>query len=54
MSSKGGTVTGEKYGNEYIFIFETTLEDGVIKLKRVKEFLDSKYTTDFFQAGKAS
>ena len=47
-------MTGEKYGNEYIFIFETALEDGIMKLKRTKEFLDSKYTSDFLQTGKES
>lgn len=54
MASTGKSTTGADYDNEYVFFFEITPEtEGALKVKRVKEFVNSKYTVEFFPAEKA-
>ncbi|KAL4243025.1 hypothetical protein ABKN59_011250 [Abortiporus biennis] len=47
-SSTAGSPKGT-YTNEYVFMFYTTEKaDGTWKLDAIQEFLDSKYTSDYF------
>ncbi|KAH8104840.1 hypothetical protein BXZ70DRAFT_623247 [Cristinia sonorae] len=50
-SSKATSATGFPYSNEYIIIFHLALQpDGQYKVKYLKEFVDSQFSTEFFPA----
>lgn len=50
-SSTAISITGAPYANEYMFIihFRET-QDGACRIASVKEFVDSRFTTEFFAA----
>ncbi|KAK7692439.1 hypothetical protein QCA50_004064 [Cerrena zonata] len=52
--SSATTTTGAKYNNEYVIIFELKTDtEGAVKIKRAKEFVNSKFTAEFFAAERA-
>ncbi|KAK7682592.1 hypothetical protein QCA50_014392 [Cerrena zonata] len=54
-SAEAKTAAGDDYTNEYALFFEVARgADGSMKIKRNKEFVDSKYVTNFFQSMGAS
>ena len=54
VSSSSKTTTGASYNNEYVLFLELESKEGsALQIKRFKEFVDSKYSTEFFPAEKA-
>ncbi|KIJ51403.1 hypothetical protein M422DRAFT_26817, partial [Sphaerobolus stellatus SS14] len=47
-TSSGMSTTGAAYDNEYCLTFHLAHQDGDLKIFHLKEFVDSKYTSEFF------
>jgi hypothetical protein len=50
VTSKAVSVTGGSYNNEYMLTFHLVTDStGACKISAMKEFVDSKYWTDFLK-----
>ncbi|KIJ51392.1 hypothetical protein M422DRAFT_26806 [Sphaerobolus stellatus SS14] len=47
-TSSGKSTTGAAYDNEYCLTFYLAHQDDDLKISHLKEFVDSKYTSEFF------